>query len=256
MVLTWGIWLPCTSQQHALIVFWQASAREDKSAILEKGSPGRDQDKSHCCQHVKCQNGSGCLLQKNSGGTFYATPTQGHLPCKKQNQNVRITSKHTHAITHRKTKALIEGMRATISYWLQHTQSTTPPQNKKQKYRSVYQQPSQRLTDVLVWSCCRGSKLPIPFFSMTFPNCYTFSPSIDSIHIRSINWLYGAYKAQGIPTVKGSPDKEGGRVFWITHREESYWGSMAVLSPMLAYVELQTLPPARTATVTDVISPG
>jgi len=136
-----------------------------------------------------------------------------------------------------------------------HPKHNSPPKQKT-KYRSVYQQPSQRLTDVLVWSCCRGSKLPIPFFSMTFPNCYTFSPSIDSIHIRSINWLYGAYKAEGIPTVKGSPDKEGGRVFWITHREESYWGSMAVLSPMLAYVELQTLPPARTATVTDVISPG
>jgi len=31
---------------------------------------------------------------------------------------------------------------------------------------------------------------------------------------------------------------------------------MAVLSLMLAYVELQTPPPARTATVTDDISPG
>jgi len=50
------------------------------------------------------------------------------------------------------------------------------------------------------------------FFSMTFLNCHTYSPSTDCIHIRSINGLYGAYKAQGIPTVKGSPDKEGGRV--------------------------------------------
>eukprot|EP00277_Geminigera_cryophila_P039411 CAMPEP_0173098464 /NCGR_PEP_ID=MMETSP1102-20130122/34760_1 /TAXON_ID=49646 /ORGANISM="Geminigera sp., Strain Caron Lab Isolate" /LENGTH=52 /DNA_ID=CAMNT_0013990993 /DNA_START=144 /DNA_END=305 /DNA_ORIENTATION=- len=32
--------------------------------------------------------------------------------------------------------------------------------------------------------------------------------------------------------------------------------TMAVLSPMLAYVELQTPPPARTATVTDDINPG
>jgi len=91
---------------------------------------------------------------------------------------------------------------------------------------------------------------------MTFPNYHRYGQSIDCIHIRSINWLYGAYKAQGVPTVKGSPDKESGRVLWITLREESYWGSMAVLSPMLAYVELQTPPPARTATVTDDISPG
>ena len=90
-------------------------------------------------------------VNKNSGGTFYATPTQGHLPCKKQNQNVRITSKHTHAITHRKTKALIEGMRAMISYWLQHTQITTPSQNKKQKNtdRSI----NSHLSDSLMSSC-------------------------------------------------------------------------------------------------------
>ena len=56
--------------------------------------------------------------------------------------------------------------------------------------------------------------------------------------------------------MKGSPDKEGGRVLWITVREESYLGLMVVLSPMLAYMELQTLPPARIATVTDDISPG
>jgi len=35
------------------------------------GSPGRDQDKSHCCQHVHCHKGSGRLPTKNSGGTFY-----------------------------------------------------------------------------------------------------------------------------------------------------------------------------------------
>jgi len=67
----WGIWLPCTSQQHVMIVFWQASAREDKSAIVEMGSPGREQDKSPCCQHVHSHNGLGRLPRKNSGGTFY-----------------------------------------------------------------------------------------------------------------------------------------------------------------------------------------
>ena len=115
------------------------------------------------------------------------------------------------------------------------------------------------LSDSLMSSCevaAEALSCQSHLFFMTFPNCHTYSPSTDCIHIRSINWLYGADGAQGIPTVKGSPDKESGRVLWITLREESYWGLMAALSPMLAYVELQTLPPARTATVTDDISPG
>jgi len=68
----------------------------------------------------------------------------------KQNQKARIESEHTHAIPHRKTKTLIEYMRAMISYYLQHTQITTPSQNQKHKFRSVYQKPSQRLTDILM----------------------------------------------------------------------------------------------------------
>jgi len=55
--------------------------------------------------------------KKIHGTPFYATPTQGHLSCKKQNQKARIKSEHTHAIIiHRKTKTLIEYMRAMISY--------------------------------------------------------------------------------------------------------------------------------------------
>jgi len=49
------------------------------------------------------------------------------------------------------------------------------------------------------------------------------------------------------------PDEGGGGALWITFREVPYWGSAAVLSPMLAYVDLQTPPPARPATVTDDI---
>ena len=250
---------PCTFQQCVLTVFWQASAREEVSAILEKGSPGRDQDKSHCCQHVHCHNGSGCLPKRNSGGTFYAIPTQGHLSCKKQNHKARIKSKHIHAITNRKTKALIEYMRAMISCWLQHTQITTPSRNKKQK--NLDQSINSHLNDLPISSCevAAGAFSYQSQFFMTVPNFHRYSPLIECIQIWSMNWLYGAYgayKAQGIPTVKGSPDKEGGRVFWITLREESYWGLMVILSPMLAYVELQTPPPARTATVTDDISPG
>jgi len=51
-------------------------------------------------------------------------------------------------------------------------------------------------------------------------------------------------------------DKRGGGAFWITLRKAPYSGSAAVLSPMLAYVDLQTPPPARPATVTYNISPG
>jgi len=54
------------------------------------------------------------------------------------------------------------------------------------------------------------------------------------------------------------PGKRGGRALWITLHEAPYSGSAAVLSPMLAYVDLQTPPPARPrpATVTDDISTG
>jgi len=90
---------------------------------------------------------------RNSGGTFYATPTQGHLSCKKQNQKVRITSEHTPAITHRKTKALIEYMRAMISYWLQHNQITTPSQNKKQKTQNTDRSVNSHLSDSQISSC-------------------------------------------------------------------------------------------------------
>ena len=138
-VLTWGIWLPCTSQQHVLIVFWQASAREDKSAILEMVSPGRDQDKSNrivdsmlivktawAASRERIQGAP--FMEEFRGHLFDATPTQRHLSCKKQNQKVRITFEYTHAITHHKSKALIEGMRAMISYWLQQIQIKTPPE--------------------------------------------------------------------------------------------------------------------------------
>ena len=50
--------------------------------------------------------------------------------------------------------------------------------------------------------------------------------------------------------------KRGGGALWITLRKAPYSGSAAVLSPMLAYVDLQTPPPARPATVTDDISPS
>ena len=52
----------------------------------------------------------------------------------------------------------------------------------------------------------------IPKLSHIQSTVYTYGLSTD----------YGAYKAQGIPTVKVFPDKEGGRVLWITLREESY----------------------------------
>jgi len=121
---------------------------------------------------------------------------------------------------------------------LQHTQITTPSQNKKQKIhislRTVisathwyHQSPH---VEVSV-----GALSYHPVFFMTFPNCHRYSLSIDCIQIRSINWLYGAYKAQGILTETGSPDKEDCRVLWITLREESYWGSMTVLSPIIGW---------------------
>jgi len=64
-----------------------ASVRQEGSANLGRGSPGHDQDISHYYQDVHCHNGSD-LPKKNSGGTFYATPTQGrgHLSFKKQTQ--------------------------------------------------------------------------------------------------------------------------------------------------------------------------
>jgi len=52
------------------------------------------------------------------------------------------------------------------------------------------------------------------------------------------------------------PDKRGGGALWITLHEAPYSGSAAVLSPMLAYADLHTPPPARPATVIDDISPG
>jgi len=67
---------------------------------------------------------------------------------------------------------------------------------------------------------------------MTFPNCHRYSPSIDCIQIRSINWLYSAKRAQGTLMSRRFPDKRGGGALWIILRETSYWSVAAVLSPM------------------------
>ena len=84
------------------------------------------------------------------------------------------------------------------------------------------------------------------------------------------------YTKQEIPTPSGSPDKvkitlgtppgysrvpRGPTsvhtdVVWTTLHQAPCRGSAAVLFPMLAYVQLQIPQPARTANVTDDISPG
>jgi len=177
----------------------------------------------------------GHLLCKNSGGTFHATPTQGNLSCKKQNQKARIKSEHTHAIIiHRQTKALIEYMRTMISCWLQHTQITTPSQNKKPKIQiglSTSISDTHRCPRV---KFLQGLSVTNPIFFMTFPNCHRYSPSIDCVQIRSINWMYSAKSAHGTPMSRRFSDKRGGRALLITLCEAPYWGSAAVLSPMLA----------------------
>jgi len=92
-----------------------------------------------------------------------------------------MKSEHTHAITHRKTKALIEYMRAMISYWLQHTQITTPSQNKKQKNtdRSI----NSHLSDSLESSC------EVDAGALSYQ--YHFFHDIPKLsQIQSIKWLY------------------------------------------------------------------
>ena len=96
------------------------------------------------------------------------------------------------------------------------------------------------------------NRRPRDWQSCALTNCASFISS----RMQSINWLYSAKRAQGTPMTRRFPDKRGGGALWITLREVPYWGSAAVLPLMLAYVDLQTPPPARPATVTDDISPG
>jgi len=188
---------PCTLQQHVLIDFWQASAREEVSAILGKGSPGRDQDELHCCQYVHRHNGPGRLPKKNLGGTFYASPTQGHLSCEEHKRNTWIKSKHTHAITHCKTKAPIEYMRYNTQW--SPTDYNTPKSQRSPKTKqknNIQIHVSTTHSDVLVCSeCCYRSLQSIPWVFMTFPRLS---------QIQSINWLCSTNRAQGTPISGGS----------------------------------------------------
>jgi len=144
-VLTWRIWLSLYLATTYVDCLLTGVCEGRGAGNLGKGSPGPNQDKLQCWQHVHCHNNSGSLLKKNSGGTLHATPTHGHLSFEKQNLNAQIKSEHTHAITHRKTNALIEYIRDNTQ-WFPNDYNTPESQTKKKNRYT-----SQPLFNVLVW---------------------------------------------------------------------------------------------------------
>ena len=116
--------------------------------------------------------------------------------------------------------------------------------NNKNKVPKIRVSTTHRCPRVIIVADWEAFSLH-PGFSWHSQNCHRCSLSIDCI----------------TPTGRREApcwfsDKRGVGALWITLREALYWNSAAVLSSMWAYVDLQTPPPARTATVTDNISLG
>ena len=198
-----------------LIVFWQASALLGGSAILEKGSPGRDQDKFHDVRMFIVTTARAASWKGIQGAPFIQE-FRGHLLCntnsgaplmqKTKSKNMNKIWTYTRN-NHPSQNERIDRIHA---QWFPTDYNTFKSQlPPKTKHKTIQIRLSTAIS-ATHW-CPRvkfleGSSVNNPIFFMTFPNRHRYSPSIDCIQIRSINWLYSVKRAQGTPMSRRFPD--------------------------------------------------